>query len=59
MITDPCYLHTPVQQDLRPDVGFLSADVVSETAERHQLCNNHHSLRHTDRKDADTVLVVY
>ena len=44
---------------MRADVVVLLADVISEAAERHELCDDHHSLCHADRQDPDAVLVVH
>ena len=57
--TNPCNLHTPVQQYSRVDVGLFFADIISKAAEPHQLGDDHHPLCHADRQDSDTVLVVH
>lgn len=49
----PRNLRAPVEHDLGADVGFVSADIVEQASERHELSDEHHLNCHTDRQDSD------
>ena len=55
----PRYLRAPVQQHLGADVLAILAHVVEETAERHELCDEHHLRGHAHGQDAHAARVLH
>ncbi len=58
-VTYPGNLRAPVEERLRTDVGSIFAHVVKETAQGHELRDEHHLRRHTHREDAHAARVVH
>ena len=57
IVTYTCDLGAPVEKNLGADVTTVFADVVKETAEGHELRDEHHLGGHTDGEDTNAVCV--
>lgn len=52
-------LCTPVEKNLGSNIFLVFADIVQETTQRHQLCNQHHLGGHAHGQDPDTTGVFH
>lgn len=52
-------LCTPVKKNLGSNIFLVFADIVQETTQRHQLCNQHHLGCHAHSQDPDTTGVFH
>ena len=52
-------LCTPIEKNLGSNIFLVLADIVQETPQRHQLCDQHHLGRHAHGQDSDTTGVFH